>query len=231
MCPGGNSLHVEISLVFTDPVCSSLSQKYQPFNWRWLAVHMYCCLFTQEDRKGFSLAGQPSSCPGAVSTFKDASHKDYLWASSSGLKPTSRAWATSKHINKCFILQKIMESGNKKEGGIQGRGSIFLCCSPVPHLAFQDDLKSYQCLFVSVNKQYQFPHHFSSTEALRNSNTRHTGHTVNLPLLNFQKHPKQHCSSLPKQHSEHHTCIKEQKPLNLFHRSDPHLVQPVPNLV
>lgn len=113
-----------------------------------------------------------------------------------GLKPMSRAWARCKHGNIFLSCRWSRNLGIKSKEGSKEEAPFSFCCSTVHSLILPSKmiLKSYQCPFVSLNKQYQLPHHFSSTEALRNKNTRHTRHTVNLLLLKFQKHPKQYCS-------------------------------------
>lgn len=89
-----------------------------------------------------------SSCPGAVSAFKGASHKDYLWAPSSGLKLMSRARARCKHGNRFLSHRKSWNLGIKsKEGSKEEAPFSFCCLSVQSHLAFQDDSEILPVLF------------------------------------------------------------------------------------
>lgn len=202
MCLGENSLHMGVSQERTLPsliqfisvspkstFAKHLTGDDQQFTWT------TACLLSRTERD-FLLVDSWSSCLWAVSAFKGTSHKDYLWAPSSGLKPMSRAWARCKHGNIFLSCRWSRNLGIKSKEGSKEEAPFSFCCSTVHSLILPSKmiLKSYQCPFVSLNKQYQLPHHFSSTEALRNKNTRHTRHTVNLLLLKFQKHPKQYCS-------------------------------------
>lgn len=145
-------------------------------------------LFPKWDRKGLSLVGSRSSCPGAGA----ASKAIY------GLHPRgSRATATCKHGKRFVSCRKSWNLGIKSKKDPRKRLHLPFAV-PLSSLISPSKmiLKSYQCFFASGNKQHQLPvtHHFSSAEAMRNQNTRHTRHTVNLPVLNCQEHPKQCCS-------------------------------------
>lgn len=174
---GGNSLHMGISqerthfpsLIQFIPASpkSTLARHLIGDDWQFTCTTAY---LPSRTGSNFLLVDSWSSCPGAASAFKGTSHKDYLWAPSSGLKPTSRARATCKHSNRFLSRRKSWNPGIKSKEGTKEKAPFSFCCSPVHSLISPSKmiLKSYWCPFVSVNKQYQLPHHSSSTEALRN---------------------------------------------------------------